>query len=297
MNEKNIKLIVNPSSGNWRGKKILPAIIKELKSLGVNFEIELSGREKASMELARSAAQQGYKKIIAVGGDGTINEVVNGIIGYDVLFGLIPVGFGNDFARSFNFSSNIRKACATIAGNKFASIDVGKINNSYFINSAGFGFDGFVVYHALKGKAEGKSKIIDFLRYVKCTVRGVREYRGIDIKVKIDNEEMQKKVYMLVIGNNKYEAKGCPVIPDAKLDDGLFDLCVIDAMSVFDVIAHFPLVYFGKHTNSKYVKFYKASEITITSSDVIYGHADGESLQGREFHSKIFPGKLKILIP
>lgn len=294
-----IKLIINPVSGDGSGRRSLYKIVKIFEKAKVDFSVDVTrGRAPdeigSGKDLATKAINDGYDTIIAAGGDGTINEVVNGIVNSDITFGVIPVGFGNDFVKALKIPYKIDKACEIILAGRTKLIDVGIINNKYFANSVGFGFDGEVLHEAIKTRG----KLHSIVRYVIGVVKVFFTFTGIKFSMILDDtREINVDALMVVISNGSYEASGFPFNPDAELDDGFLNICLVEKMRKVSTLYHLFLAMYGKHTSSKYIKFFKAKSIFIKAENILFGHMDGEPVTDYSFDIKVLPQKLKILVP
>lgn len=288
-----IKLIVNPVSGDGTGRRSLYKIVKIFDKAKVNFSVDVT-RGNDGKDLALKAVNDGYDTVIAVGGDGTINEVASGIVDSNVIFGVIPVGFGNDFVKALKIPYNINKSCEVILNRETKLIDIGVINNKYFANSVGFGFDGEVLHEAIKTRG----KLHSIVRYLIGVAKVFLTFTGIKFSMILDERvHLDVDALMVVISNGAYEASGFPFNPDAKLDDGFLNICIIERMGKISTLYHIPLSVYGKHTSSKYVKFFKARNVYIKSDNTLFGHMDGEPISDNSFDIKVLPQKLKILVP
>ncbi|MEK6646188.1 MAG: diacylglycerol kinase family protein [Candidatus Firestonebacteria bacterium] len=296
---RNIKFIVNPISGDGKGKNAALQIENYFKNKKTNYSIDLIPHPGKISFLVKNAVNEGYDIIVAVGGDGTINGVVNEVFGENVLFGIIPVGFGNDFARHLRIPKNISKACKIIENANTIPIDVGKIksrgaNDKYFINSVGFGFDGLVLHDAEKSRGKAHSLV----RYIVSILKTIRLFKSIKLKIMLDKTyEIDTDTLMIVIGNSAYEAGGFKVTPNAKLDDGLLDICILKKMSKFQFLIHMPKAFYGNHMDSSLVMTYQAKTIDIFSDSVLYGHIDGEKIQSTHYNIKVIPKILQLIVP
>jgi YegS/Rv2252/BmrU family lipid kinase len=288
-------IILNPNAGEGKGQKCINLIQKLFKQADVEFVLNVTRGQGHAIELAKNALKEKYDTIIVAGGDGTIHEVINVIGGTDVALGIIPIGFGNDFARGINITRNVEKAVKIILKNKIKKIDLGKINNVYFINSVGIGLDGFIlnVANSIKGN---QKKII---KYIRGILKAATEFKGIKLYLEINGIKLEREISILVVGNAKYEARGMLFNPYAEYDDGFLDVCIIDKMPVFSQLFYTPFVYYGIHKNFNNNRFQilKTKKIVGKSDILIPAHADGEEIHFSEFEITILPSSLSLIVP
>ena len=304
-------VIVNPTAGVGLAGKDWPAIEQLLISEGFNFEAHLTTHPFHAISLTRDLVQQhGYQKIIAVGGDGTLNEVVNGIFqqdrfpSSDIMLGMITVGTGNDWGRMYDFPKKYEKAIRIIKNERTFLQDVGKVKyrydsedkSRYFINMAGMGYDALVAQKTNLMKARGKGGT---LAYLYNLLTGLFQYENTHLHIKVDDKEvLNDKVFSLSIGICKYNGGGMMQLPDAIPDDGLFDMTVIRKTSKFRIFKNIKNLYDGSFINLPEVSVFSGKQITITSipPHSIYLETDGESLGNSPLDFQIVPKAVKLII-
>jgi diacylglycerol kinase (ATP) len=297
--------IVNPVSGKGTGERAVKLLHREIRSKIATYELVLTEREGHATEIARDAPMGA---VIAVGGDGTVNEVANGIVGTGKFLGIIPTGSGNDLTKSLNIPSKLSDAIDVLLKRNTSVIDVGTIRCSrqpgiresagnsgvrYFVNGAGIGLDAAV--------AE-KTRHIRYLSgttlYIAAVLRTLGKYRAHAFEISVDSVSKASKQLLIAIGNGTCAGGAFYLTPDAKLDDGILDLCYIGDMPIHRILRLMPLVMKGKHINSEGVSFEKGREISICSDTPFFVHADGE-IVGREVNKVdigILNRKLDVII-
>ncbi|MBP8639165.1 MAG: diacylglycerol kinase family lipid kinase, partial [Dictyoglomi bacterium] len=264
------KLIINPVAGGKRGRSLTEKILERLRTWGISFEYEFSRYIGHATEIARRSVK-GVDAVVAVGGDGTVNEVLNGIFGYNIPLGILPVGRGNDFFRTISNSrilDVILKPFLDIP--KFNMVDVGRMNDRYFINVAGVGFDAMVA---------GISEPVRFLgpvAYLGSALVGLLKNKGIRLKLNIDGNKIDMNALMIAIANGRYFGGKMLIAPEASPWDGKFDVCLIENASKLEVLKTLPKVYSGKHIYHPKVKTFKAEYLEITSTGNMPVEMDGE---------------------
>ncbi|MGI6185471.1 MULTISPECIES: diacylglycerol kinase family protein [Bacillales] len=275
--------IVNPVSGNGRGAMVWKQLEEELRQRNVAYLVRKTSMAGEAKQLAVDVLQNGsVTGIVAVGGDGTVNEVVNGIHESQVAcaFGHIPAGSGNDFARGHNLPRDPLQALEKILqGNVTKTIDVLQLNGMVAINSVGAGLDGQVAVTANRARYKrwlNKIKL-GVLAYFLAVVRVLLTYKPCSVTVVIDDrQETLENVWLIAVANISSYGGGMQICPDAVPDDGRADICVVSHASRWSLLRAFPLIYTGKHVHHPAARFFRGATITIQSERPMVVHADGE---------------------
>jgi len=298
-------VIINPTSGNGTSKKKWPLIFNELKKQQLDFEFSFSEYKKHSYKLIQNAILQGFTKIICIGGDGTLHNIVNGILSLNPIYiseikiGIIPIGTGNDWVKNYNIPTNYKKAIEIIKNEHTTKQDIGKINLTtennvvYFNNLAGIGFDGYVVHKVHKYKNLGS------LAYITGAIVSLTSYKKPILEIIFNNTKLKAKTLMLLIGICKFSGGGMQLTKKPNPIDGLFDISIINKFTLLEVFKNIPNLFNGKITNHKLVKNYKTSELKINVTDTqnTYIQADGELIGSGNFNVSILPSALNFIIP
>ncbi len=298
------KVIVNPVAGARSTRRKWPIISRLLEGIGLSFDFDYTEGVGHAMELARVAASNGYRYLVAVGGDGTVNEVANGILSSTnaktMALGVVSTGTGSDFARSTGLARDYTTACKNLTSTKRLTIDVGvvayqrdgKRQERFFVNSSGVGFDAAVVK-----ETERLPKFFGgTIPYVAGMLRTLVSYRNKDIILKLGDEEEHHRVLNIAVANGNYMGGGMRVAPDAELDDRLLDVVVIGNMGKLEILKEFPTVYKGTHVNHPKVSVRKAPEVTIESAEPMLVYADGELLGECPASFRVLPKALSIVV-
>lgn len=299
-------VIINPNAGRGKGKKDSGRIQNLLKKAGLKITVRhTEGRGHAITHTIEGIAS-GFRKIIIVGGDGTLNEVVNGVFlnkhcsPKDIKLGLIPVGTGNDWGRMFGISLNYELAISIILENKTMLHDVGHITyydgteekERYFINIAGLGFQSVVVRRSNHQKEKGRGgKMIYFYSLLKTLF----SYKNVRAELIIDDERMMADIFSVNLGNGRYSGGGMRQTPDAIPDDGLFDVTIINNMGKIEIIRNLGLLYDGTILSHPKIDGYRCKRIKITSEKPVYADADGETLGHTPAEFSMIPGAIRII--
>ena len=298
-------VIINPTSGNGKSKKLWPVISHELSKNNIDFEFSFTKYEKHSTTLIQNALNKGFKKFISVGGDGTLHNIVNGILILkiknisEIKIGVIPIGTGNDWIKTYGISTNYKKAIQTIKKENTIYQDIGKItlstNNKpyYFNNLAGIGFDGFVVNKV------NKYKYLGFLAYLTGALVSLTKFKNNNLKINFNSTELKGKSLMFLFGICKYSGGGMQLTKDVKVRNGLFDISYIENIDLLTVITNIVNLFNGKITNHKAIKTFKSNkiEVEILSKHKAYIQADGELIPTDHFKVSILPKAIQFIVP
>lgn len=297
------KVIVNPVAGAYSTRRKWPHINNRLKDIGLSFDYEYTEDVGHATELARAAADEGYQNIVAVGGDGTVHEVANGILSSnssDIALGVISTGTGSDFIRSIGLPRNYDSACSCLIGQRRLVIDVGVVEyqckgqtlRRFFVNAAGVGFDASVV--------EATERFPKYLGgtipYLAGLFRCLLGYRNKPVNLCLEDKVEAMRILAVVVANGCYLGGGMYVAPQAKLNDGLLDVVVLGDVGKFDLIKSLPMVYKGTHGKHPKVSMRKAATITVKSSERVLVHADGELLGTCPASFWLMPVALNIVV-
>ncbi|MFN8240833.1 MAG: diacylglycerol kinase family protein [Bacteroidales bacterium] len=298
--------IVNPNAGNGKGKKDWKRIEGLFLREGITAVPQFTTCKGHAMELARKAVMEGHDRIITVGGDGTLNEVINGIFTQDkrdprdIAVGLLPVGTGNDWGRMFGIPLVYEAAVKVIKENRQMRHDVGLVNyftgdiqqKRYFINIAGLGFEALVVKKTNKQKDKGKSNTAIYFYNL---LSSLLSYHITPADIYIDGVKNSSKVFSVNVGNGRYCGGGMRQTPEALPYDGLLDITVIKEMGRLEIIRNLNLLYDGTILSHPKVDGYRASSVRVESESLLYAEADGESLGHTPAEFTVIPSAINII--
>jgi len=297
------ELIVNLTAGGGKPRKYLNTVLKYLKENGLNFKVYTTSHQGEAVELAQKAADNGAELIVSVGGDGTVNEIVNGIMKSknNPSLGIIPLGWANDFIKSTDIPSDIIEACKILIKGKTKKIDIGVVNNQiYFANICGVGFDAEVAQLANHMKSKHPNlRILSAFVYVFATIKKLLSpFSYHNVKVKFDGQEIHSKILFIAISNGKIYGGRFKITPEAILDDGLLEICTVEEMGRLKYLMSIPKVFKGTHESIKGINFYRAKEVVIQSSEPLLAQVSGEVIEGqKEFSITLLPKSLKLIVP
>ncbi|MGV3489603.1 MAG: diacylglycerol/lipid kinase family protein [Tuberibacillus sp.] len=291
-----VLFIVNPTAGHGKCGKKWRALFQKIDGK-YDYEVFYTKERGQAEEEARNAVRRGIKRIFAVGGDGTVNEVINGAGESDVEIGIIPFGTGNDLAKTIQLPRNkttIEKMALNPESLLVKVIDLGKINNRHFAIACGIGFDGMV---AKKANDSRFLKKLGALGYLVSVMATLRSFKPLLMDVYVDGTHTQiQNGWLLAVGNGPYYGGGMKICPDAKIDDGVLELCVVSGLTKWQLFRFMPKVYSGSHVHLKdYVTFLRGKEISIHCHGDAVAHADGEILTTSDLTINLDHKNLKLL--
>ncbi len=288
--------IVNPAAGGGRGLKVWQAVGRLLASRGLPAEHQLTTGRGSATELAAGARQAGYETVVAIGGDGTVQEVVNGLIAPDgecpAALGVIPGGTGNDFSKMLGCPPDPAGALDVIFGGTVRRLDVGRANGRLYINIAGVGFDAEVA-----GFLNQKPKRLPgLLTYLYGILTILFRYRPTLLTLDLGGEVLRQKCLLVSVANGPAHAGGFRMCPEAKPDDGLLDICVAGDLGRVETIFLLPRVFKGRHTAHPKVRIYKGvKRARISSEQPLYLQADGEIFGRVPAEFEVLPSALRVI--
>ena len=290
-------LIVNPAARHGETESLVPAIERILQS--VEHDTVLTEGMGHATTLARDA--DGYDVVVAVGGDGTVHEVLNGLMARTdsdrPALGLIPTGSGNDTRRTLGVPTDITEAALALTSAVRRRFDVGMCNGMYFNNSFAAGLDARVTAKAVEYKATTKRS--GLWLYLTALLHVLfNELYPHQVRVSWDGGPAEQREVLIVAATiGPTYGGGFFIAPEAVPDDGLLEVCVIDPLSLPEALLRLPFVIFGKHTKMKPVHMYRHASIVIDSDEPMPAQIDGEVMVARHFEISILPGAIECLVP
>ncbi len=287
-----IACIVNPVAGRGRTARLWSQIEPMWKQK-YHLQVYYTRSPGDATALAAEAQARGAEILVAVGGDGTVNEVVNGMELNHGILGLLPAGSGNDLCRSLGYPQNPLETAANLFNWTPRRIDLGKCDRGYFTNVIGAGFDGQVAYDVnntikfFKGKAA----------YLASILKNLVTYRNTPLEVEFDGKRWSGKALLIAVGNGCYYAGGLKIVPPAVVDDGYFHICLAKDVGKLETLRLLPGVYGGHHTRHRHVEIFKARRIFINSPVALTVQADGEIFGTLPLSLEVVPAALSVLAP
>ena len=300
----NIQLIVNPMAGAGKTIKLLPSIKGILNNQGLEYDCKITEAPGHAVVLAQEAVKNGYKIIISAGGDGTINEIVNGINNAKGLnstsLGIISTGTGADYIRTVGIPRYYVDACKKFSNPVIKKVDIGLVeygknnikSSRLFVNFAGLGFDAEIVKRTtMKYKSLGKVSA-----YLLALFTTLVAYKNKDVTLRINAEKHSYRICTVIMGNGKYGGGGMMTTPGASLQDGLLDVLIIGDLSKFDLLKSLPTIYNGTHLSHPKVTLKQAVAIEVHSELDMSIQADGEIIGETPAIFSILPSALSLIV-
>ncbi|MGE5550860.1 MAG: diacylglycerol/lipid kinase family protein [Bacteroidota bacterium] len=285
-----VKLILNPIAGRGRGARAKDALLAALRRSGTEFDAAITGQRGAGRLLAKQALAEGYDTIIAAGGDGTVNEVVNGIAGGQACLGVLPLGTGNDFAAMMGMPKDPVAGLERILRGRRLPVDLCRVNERFYVSSVGAGFDGEVCYTAnhkfkhLRGMAV----------YLTSVFATILTYKPRCVKLTIDGKTYEREILLVAVANSRSYGGGMLVTPEAAVDDGFFDICLAEKMGTVRVSLNLPRFVKGRHLTMPEVTMLRGREVLLESTTPLYYQVDGEVMEDTRLAFRLIPHGLSV---
>lgn len=288
-------MIVNPNAGKKQGISAAQKAAGRFTEQGIDFEIMVSKIPGDSVNLAAALDISDFDGILAVGGDGTLFEVINGLFKNKeelrIPIGQIPVGTGNSFIRDLNISTQ-EDALNKILSGQFREVDLGEFSYSggkyYFVNLLGTGFVSNVAYRARKYKKLGS------LSYIFGVLEEVAVLKAVKIELNIDGKIIKREAVFTEICNSRYTGGDMMMAPDAKIDDGLLDIIILNKVSRIKLLSLFPLIFKGNHVEDDSVEVFKGKNISLKADQPLALTPDGETFGETPIDITMHPKKIKM---
>ncbi|WP_324716251.1 YegS/Rv2252/BmrU family lipid kinase [Carboxydochorda subterranea] len=290
--------IVNPVAGHGRSMRVFSRLESVMDQVaGLKRLVWLTRGPGHALELARRAALEGYDRIVAVGGDGTVHEAINGLMGLKpeilnrVSFGVVPAGSGNDFSRNLGIPTDVGALATLLASGSSGLADVGTVNGHYFANVAGVGFDAEVARMANR-----VPKLVPgTLTYVTCALAQLAVYRNAAVRLTLDGQVLERRALLVAVGNGARYAGGMTICPGARMDDGVFRVVVAGDLSRAQVLQVLPQVFPGRHVAHPLVEVWDAREVHVEADRPLSIQADGEVIGTVPATFRLLPRALPVI--
>ncbi len=289
--ERKYLFIVNPKAGKGQTKKLVPLLERNGAKLGIECKFVYTSAKGDGEAIARGARADGFTHVVGLGGDGTSHEIVNGLMGDDIIFGTIPSGSGNDFPQAAGIPNEPERAVQTVFNGSVRNVDVGKLGGRYFINGLGIGLDGAVAnrfksFRILGGQAA----------YLISSVIEALTFRGFNAELSIGEWSFSGKL-LLTGASNGHSQGGFKLAPDAKVDNGKLDFHIIRDMEPFSRLVKIPKVLKGHYREIEEMDIMSDRFMEITIFDQVPAHMDGQSfyLVPGTHRIEVVSGALKVM--
>lgn len=293
MGDKNFLVIVNPVAGNGKYLQRVNRIKSEFSNRGISYDLfYTSGNQKADLLIQSISRKDKYSDLVIVGGDGTINEAINGIGSWKIPISIISLGTGNDTVKHLQSRYDFESQIKAMFEGKIMIVDAGICNGRLFLNGVGIGFDGKVVEQMNK---KGK-KFGGYISYLSEVLRILLNYREQRICATLDGNEIQEEILLMTITKGTTFGGGFKINPFAMNDDGLLDICMVGKISNLIRLIYVLNMKNGAHRRLDQVRFFKSKEVIIDENPFLVAHMDGELIGQPPFEIKILSKSIQIRV-
>ena len=292
MDFQRILFIINPVAGTKKQHAIERILGEEIDRTRYGYQVVYTEFAGHATALSRQAAAEGVDIVVAVGGDGTVNETATGLIGTETAMGIIPVGSGNGLARHLGISMKVKKAVAVINQGQVSKIDTATLNDQVFVNLAGVGFDAYVARQFARSGKRG------FSTYFRITANAYKRYKPHRYTLTIDGKVIQRRALLVSFANSNQFGNNASIDSKASLVDGYIDVCIVGKIPFWKTGLLAPLLFVKKFDQTRYVEIIRAKEAHIIWRKGKSIHVDGDPKKmGKELVMKINPLSLKMIVP
>ncbi|MFN2469214.1 MAG: diacylglycerol kinase family protein [Gaiellaceae bacterium] len=295
--------LVNPASDNGATGRRWPELARRAAEHGLRGEAYLSDYQGHLTDLARQVVADGARVVVAVGGDGTVNEVVNGLVGStDVELAVLPRGTGTDFVRTYGIPTNFERAVRVAVGGRQRRIDLGRVAyrswngdpvESMFANIASVGMSGAIA----KRTNETSKALGGKVSYLWATLAVFARWRATELRVSVDDDIRGGRMHDVVVANGRYFGGGMMMCPDADPGDGLFDVLLIGDLTKADLMRTLPKTYRGTHLPHPKAELLRGAVVSVDSDEALPVELDGEQPGTTPVRFDVVPAALSVRVP
>jgi len=296
---RQVVVILNPAAGRGQGQKRRSELERLLAHVAAglpqraHWEIVTTQVPCSGAWLAAEAVARGADVVAAAGGDGTCNEVVNGLVGTGARLGILPLGTGNDFARTLGLAGRLEKAVHALFYGTPKPVDLGRTGKRWFINVAGCGFDAAVAERVHRGFRYVKGTSA----YIVAVLHALITFRPAYMRITADGVTRELRAMLCCLANAQSYGGGMKIAPDARIDDGLFDLCIVREISQWEFLRAFPRVFKGTHITHPKVTILRARHVRLESDTALPVFIDGEVFGTTPCEFEIVPRAIEVMTP
>jgi diacylglycerol kinase (ATP) len=288
-----LKVIYNPSAGRGKARRWVREVEEHLRRRGARVDCEPSTDPADLVRIAGESSRGSYDRVVICGGDGTLNLAVREFDLENGTLALIPTGSGDDFARVIGIPRKIRAACDNVIDGRVREVDVASANGLRYLGVAGLGFDSEV--------AELANRDVRFLRgsavYLYAIFRVLPKFTPRPVRIRTESATRDEQIMFAAIGNTRQYGGGIRITPDASIDDGLLDVCIVHQTTRVELLKTLPKAYTGAHVKSEFVEMTRGREFQFESEQPMAVYADGEPITTTPVTFAIAPQRLKVVVP
>jgi diacylglycerol kinase (ATP) len=291
---RKILIIINRKAGTDREKQLGLVIRQQLPADRFAVEITYLQYLGHGTDLAREAVQRGVDTVVAVGGDGSINEIAQGLLGSGTALAIVPLGSGNGLARALRIPLDATAALQIVANGPRKSMDAGFANEHLFLSNAGVGFDALIADRFRHSKKRG------LVNYARLVIGGFTSYKPAAYSIKIDGQERVQKAFLMTVANGNQFGYEFKLAPKASVFDGLLDICLVPPLRFWDLLPLSIRSLKGNIDESRYMEHLTGREIEVSSTDLNCLQVDGDAVpltNGKTVYFRIAAGALQVIVP
>lgn len=288
-------LIVNLIAGHGRCRRLFPKVRAELDRRDIDYDLHYTNEPLEATDVCRMGIEAGFTHIVAMGGDGTVNEVVNGLLDREATLGVIPAGTGNDFVRMTGIPNDPIAALDVLTGGVERTVDVACVaDDRIFVNGLGIGIDAQVARDVLQ-----MERMRGAPAYLCAAIKQVFRFQAFPVTLAVEGWKLELTCLSLGIANGKFCGGGFKLAPNADITDGRIDIAAIEDFPKLERLLRLPQARAGKHLHLRQVHYRQVSDVTVTSPKKLIAHIDGEPyrLPQEPFRVTAVPSALRVLVP
>ncbi|MEQ8555833.1 MAG: diacylglycerol kinase family lipid kinase [Cyclobacteriaceae bacterium] len=287
--KKRIFVVANPGAGHKKIEEVLRELVDFASSKDYDYDVYLTAKNRNGLKTVKENFEEAHSDLVILGGDGTINEAINGLT-FDRPVGIVPCGSANDFCKNIKVGQTIEQQIQTAITGKKRQIDLGLCGERKFINGVGIGFDGQIAADIARSTRNLRGPF----KYYYHVLRILAAYQSKETGYHFNDLDESKKLLLLTIANGTTFGGSFKLNPNAVIDDGLLDVCVIEKINPLLRFLNIPRLKSGSHIKLKQVNIHQTTEIKIDEQPLLNAHVDGELLGHPPFHIKVLPKALTI---
>jgi len=290
--KKKVLYIINPISGIGKQKNIEKVIREKNDPSLFEFSLAFTTAPGHATHLAKDAVESGAEIVVAVGGDGTVNEIGQTLVGTSAALGIVPTGSGNGLARHLRIPMNIGKAIDIIIRGKIRKIDTATLNDQVFLSIAGIGYDAFVAKKFSDAPKRG------FFTYFRIVSNEYPNYRPKKYILEVDGKTLKRRALFITLANSNQFGNNTSIDPSAKIDDGLIDVCIVRKIPLLLIPLYVPLLFTKTFHKTHYIEIIRVKQAMIRRKKGKGIHLDGDPMKtGKVLEMKVNPLSLNIIVP